>query len=65
MTMATVPQNEEPGIGQNVKKLPKDQENGSPDTLEVSLDVPATDEDEDKLDVEKRAAEERKERGHQ
>jgi hypothetical protein len=63
--MATTPQREEPGFDSDVNELPKDKDNGSPDTLEEKPDVAAQDEEDDNLEAQKDAAEERKDGGYQ
>jgi hypothetical protein len=65
MTMDGTPQGEEPGFDHDVDELPKDRDNGSPETLEEKPEVAAEDEEEVNLDAQRNAAEERKEGGYQ
>jgi hypothetical protein len=63
--MATTPQGEEPGFESDVDELPKDRDNGSPNTLEEDPDTAKADEEDANLEAQKDAAEERKEGGYQ
>lgn len=65
MTMDDTPQGEEPGFDHDVDELPKDRDNGSPETLEDKPEAAAADEDEDNLKAQRKAAEERKDGGYQ
>jgi hypothetical protein len=63
--MDNTPQGEEPGFDHDVDELPKDRDKGSPETLEENPQVTEAEEEEDNLEVQRKAAAERKEGGYQ
>jgi hypothetical protein len=65
MTMDCTLQGEEPGFDHDVDELPKDRDNGLPETLEERPKVAVDDKEEDNLEAQRKAAEERKEGGYQ